>query len=131
MLMRRSSDRGQAEPLAALAAVFAVSVGLALYAGGLDDAIPGQPESETPEAVLESVHRSLDVAGVTSPSRLENAVAAVPDGWHANVTLSTAGEQYQRGPTPPVSAEHETRRVSVKTAPKHVDPGQLRVVVWR
>lgn len=129
--MRRSSDRGQVEPLAVLAAVFAVSAGLALYAGTLDDAIPSQPESETPELVLDAVHRSLESTGVTDPGRLDRATEAVPDGWHANVTLAAGGEQYQRGPTPPEAADRATRRVSVRVAPHRVSPGQLRVVVWR
>jgi hypothetical protein len=129
--MRRSSGRGQVEPLAALAAVFAVSVGLAMYAGVLDDAIPTQPESETPQAVLDTVHRSLSSAGVSTPTRLDRAMGTVPNGWHANVTLTAGGQQWQRGQTPPSDATRETRRVSVRLAPHRIEPGQLRVVVWR
>ncbi len=129
--MRRWSDRGQAEPLAALAAVLAVSAGLTMYAGVLDDATPDRPESETPDAVLDGVHRSLALAGVTAPDRLDTVHGAVPDGWHANVTLTAADNQYQRGPTPPASAQRETRRVSVRIAPQRVEAGQLRVAVWR
>ena len=131
MSMRRSSGRGQVEPLAALAAVFAVSVGLTVYAGVLDDAIPGQPAPETPETVLEGVDRSLESAGVTHPARLNAAMATVPDGWHANLTLTVADQQWQRGPTPPSSVDRERRRVSVRVAPQRIEAGQLRVVVWR
>ena len=131
MSMRRSSDKGQVEPLAALAAVFAVSLGLTVYAGVLDDVTPGQPDAETSKTVLDSVQRSLESTGVTSPDRLDEAMRAVPDGWHANVTLTAGGEQYQRGPAPPDAADRETRRVSVRLAPQRIDPGQLRVVVWR
>lgn len=129
--MRRSSDRGQVEPLAALAAVLAVSAGLVVYAGVLDEAIPEQPESETPTTILDSVHRSLQTAGVASPDRLATAAATVPDGWQANVTLSAGGQRWHRGPEPPDGADRATRRVSVRVAPKQIEPGQLRVVVWR
>lgn len=129
--MRRSSGRGQVEPLAALAAVLAVSTGLVLYAGTLGDAVPGEPDDETPAEILDSVHRSLQTTGVSSPTKLNAAMAAVPEGWQANVTLAAGGERWRRGPTPPESADRETRRVSVRLAPQRIEPGQLRVVVWR
>jgi hypothetical protein len=129
--MRHSPDRAQVEPLAALAAVLAVSAGLTIYAGVLDDTVPTAPESETPAAILDGVHRSLTVAGVSSPSRLDEAMATVPDGWHANVTLTAGGQQWQDGPAPPASAQRERRRVSVRLRPQRVEPGQIRVVVWR
>ncbi|MEF8784364.1 MAG: hypothetical protein V5A45_00410 [Haloarculaceae archaeon] len=129
--MRRSSDRGQVEPLAALAAVLAVSAGLVVYAETLDDTVPGQPDDETPTAILDSVHRSLQTTGVSTPSRLDTAMAPVPEGWQANVTLTAGGERWQRGPSPPESADRVTRRVSVRLAPQRIEPGQLRVVVWR
>jgi hypothetical protein len=131
MSMRRSSARGQVEPLAALAAVLAVSAGLVVYAGVLDDAIPARPQPETPAAILDGVHRSLTEAGVTSPDRLSVAPASVPEGWHANVTVTADSDQWHAGPTPPGSADRRTRRVSVRTSPGTVRPGQLRVVVWR
>ncbi len=129
--MRRSSDKAQVEPLAALAAVLAVSAAFVLYAGTLDDAVPGQPDDETPTQILESVHRSLQTTGVSAPSRLDAAIATIPEGWQANVTLSGGGERWQRGPSPPESADRVTRRVSVQLAPQRIEPGQLRVVVWR
>ncbi|MEF8871852.1 MAG: hypothetical protein V5A41_09505 [Haloarculaceae archaeon] len=129
--MRRSSDRGQVEPLAALAAVLAVSAGLVVYAETLDDTVPGQPDDETPTAILDSVHRSLQTTGVSTPSRLDTAMATVPEGWQVNVTLTADSERWQRGPSPPESADRVTRRVSVRLAPQRIEPGQLRVVVWR
>jgi hypothetical protein len=129
--MRRSSDRGQVEPLAALAAVLAVSAGLVVYAETLDDTVPGQPDDETPTAILDSVHRSLQSTGVSTPGRLDAAMATVPEEWQANVTLTAGGERWQRGPSPPESADRVTRRVSVRLAPQRIEPGQLRVVVWR
>ena len=129
--MRPSSDSGQVEPLAALAAVLAVAAGLVVYAGVLDDSIPGQPNTETPAAILDSVHRSLQTAGVTNPGRLDAAMATVPDGWHANVTVVAGSQRWYRGPNPPDDATRETRRVSVRLLPTRIEPGQLRVVVWR
>jgi|AntRauTorcE11898_2_1112593.scaffolds.fasta_scaffold18368_2 hypothetical protein len=129
--MRRSSDRGQVEPLAALAAVLAVSAGLVVYADTLDDTVPGQPDDETPTEILDSVHRSLQTTGVSTPARLDTAMVTVPEGWQANVTLTAGGHRWQRGPSPPESADRATRRLSVRLAPKHIEPGQLRVVVWR
>ena len=129
--MRRSSVRGQVEPLAALAAVLAVSAGFVVYADTLDDAVPGQPDDETPTAILDSVHRSLQTTGVSAPGRLDMAMATVPGEWKANVTLAAGSERWRRGPSPPESADRVTRRVSVRLAPQRIEPGQLRVVVWR
>lgn len=129
--MRRSSGRGQVEPLAALAAVLAVSAGIVVYAGLLDDAVPGNAEAETPSAILDRVHRTAQQTGVVAPDRLDAALAAVPDGWHANVTVTSGGRRWSRGPAPPEGADRARRRVSVRPAPGEVSPGQLRVVVWR
>lgn len=129
--MRRSSGKAQVEPLAALAAVLAVSAGIVVYAGALDDAVPTRRDDETPTEIIERVHRSLQSAGVSSPDRLDTATGAVPARWHANVTLTTGDQRWQRGPIPPSSADRVTRRVSVRVAPQRITPGQLRLVVWR
>ena len=129
--MRRSSGRGQVEPLAALAAVLAVSAGLVIYADTLEDAVTPAPERETPEVVLDGVERALEETGVADPARLESAMAALPSGWHGNLTLRAGGREWSRGPTPPSGADRATARVSVRVAPTKVRPGQLRVVVWR
>lgn len=129
--MRRLSGRAQVEPIAALGAVFAVSLGLLLYAGALEGAVPADNSADEPTATLDSVQRAIQEAGVASPTRLDEAMAAVPDGRKANVTLVADGQQWQRGPAPPESATHTRRRVSVRLGPRVVEPGQLRVVVWR
>jgi len=129
--MRHWSGKGQVEPLAALAAVLAVSAGLVVYAGTLDGATPEQPDDETPAAIVDGVQRSLQSAGVASPARLDAATTAVPSGWAANVTLVADGTRWRHGPTPPASADRVTRRVSVRVTPRRIQPGQLRVVVWR
>lgn len=129
--MRRSSDRAQAEPLAALAAVFAVAVAMAIYTGALDDAVPPSPDTETPETVLDRVQRAVQTTGVARPGRLDAAVDSVPEGWHANVTLTAGGSQWVRGPVPPESARRARSRISVRLGPTTIAPGQLRVVVWQ
>lgn len=129
--MRRSSGRGQVEPLAALAAVLAVSAGLVIYADTLEDAATPAPERATPEVVLDGVERALSETGVVDPARLEAAMTALPAGWQGNLTLRAGGREWSRGPTPPSAADGATARVGVRVAPTKVRPGQLRVVVWR
>ncbi|WP_302080970.1 DUF7285 family protein [Salinibaculum rarum] len=129
--MRRSSGRGQVEPLAALAAVLAVSAGFVVYADTFEETTPEEPDDQTPSAIVDAVQRSLQSAGVASPARLDAATTAVPSGWEANVTLAADGTRWQRGPAPPASADRVSRRVSVRVAPRRIQPGQLRVVVWR
>lgn len=129
--MRRSSDRAQVEPLAALAAVLAVAAGLTIYAETLDGSVRDGPDRETASTALESVRRTLQTAGVVDPPQLDRATDAVPDGWRANVSLGAGGRRWSRGPTPPETAERATARVSVRLAPTDVRPGRLRVAIWR
>jgi len=129
--MRRLSDRGQVEPFAALAAVLAVSAGLVLYAGALNDSLPAEQNRETIETALERVHDSLQSTGVVEPERLDGGAVTVADGWHANVTLRAGGQQWARGQSPPEDANRARRRVSVRTDPMEIRPGQLRVVIWQ
>lgn len=128
--MSSSPDRGATEPLAALVAVFAVSAGLALYAGVLDGALAsatGERNVATPTA--DSVERRLSTAGVVSPNRTANALDAVPTGYDGNVTVR-AGRRWSAGPSPPPDAARARRTVSVRVAPATVKRGTLRVTVW-
>ena len=129
--MSRSSGRGQVEPLAALAAVLAVTAGLTIYAGTLTDAVPTRTGKNTAETSLSRVTASLESAGVVDTTRLDEGLAAVPTGWHGNLTLRAGGKQWMRGPVPPTDADRATTRVSVRTAPMEVRSGELRLVVWR
>lgn len=129
--MQRSSDKGQVEPLAALAALLAVSAALVVYVGALDDAIPGEPESETPQTVHDRIQRNISSAGVVHPGRLDAALGTVPDGWSANVTLVTGTNRWTSGPDPPGDADRVRSRVSVTLGPDRIQPGQFRVVVWQ
>lgn len=129
--MRRSSDRGQAEPLAALVAVLAVTAGLTIYAGTLDDSIRDSPDRETVSTTLDNVRRSLQTAGIADPAKLNATTANAPAGRQMNVTLRADGQRWSRGPQPPETAESATTRVSVRLAPTEVRPGRLRVVLWQ
>lgn len=126
--MERSSGRAYVEPLAALASVFAVAVGLTVYAGALDEAL-GPTERSVAEPVLEELVRAASVDGVVDPDRL--AAADPPAGWTANVTLATPDGRWTRGPSPPASADRYRRQVAVRLGPGSIRPGQVTVVAWR
>ena len=129
--MRRSSDRGQFEAVVALVAVLAVSAGLVAYAETLSTTLPGEPERATPETALDRVHRTLRVAGVAHPGRLDRALGVAPDCWRMNVTLRTREGRWTRGPEPPGESLRAGRRISVRVAPGTLRPGRLTVVLWR
>ncbi|WP_318566848.1 DUF7285 family protein [Salinigranum marinum] len=122
--------RAQVEPLAALAALFAVCVGLSVYALVLADA--GRPTDRgLAEPALAAVDDAVSVSGVAHPARLDRAVDARPSGTRLNVTLTTDSRAWAVGPTPAVHGDRATRRVSVRLGPGRVRVGRLRVVVWR
>lgn len=136
--MSRSSssrDRAFAEPTVALAAVLALSLGVAAYTvvlSGVDDRGP------TAEQTLERVHDAITVGGVADAGRLDRVrpVIGRTDG-NASVTLTVAGRRWRVGdtapqPSDPVSVRATaTRRVGVALDPGRVRPGRLRVTVWR
>jgi len=129
--MPRSSGRGQVEPLAALAAVLAVGVGLGLYAGV--SGINGGTDREHTRAdvVLEEALAASPSAVVVVPGALPRPAALVPPGWRANLTLRTTAGHRAAGPPRPLDADTATRLVPVRLAPGRVRPGRLRVAVWR
>ncbi len=129
--MRRSSGRGQFEAVVALVAVLAVSAGLVAYAGTLSTALPGDPERATAETALDRVHRTLRVAGVAQPDRLDRTPEVAPQGWRMNVTLRTREGRWTQGPDPPGEGLQSQRRISVRVAPGALRPGRLTVVLWR
>lgn len=123
-------DRAQVEPLAALAAVFAVCVGLALYAGVLSSVTP-ESSRDLAEPTLDRVHDRLSTGGVAVPDRLDSARAGGPEGYDLNLSLTADDDQWTVGPTPPPSAgDSASRSTGVRVAPGRVHPGRLRVVVW-
>ncbi|MBV0901473.1 DUF7285 family protein [Haloarcula salina] len=131
--MSRSSGRATTEPLAALVAVFAVGVGLSLYAGVLDEAFGTMNQDRSVAApTADAVEQRLSSAGIVDPARTNAALDAVPAGYRGNVTVTVDdGGRWSTGPTPPSGADSDTRTVSVRMAPGTVRRGRLRVRVWR
>ena|SRR6056297_725855 len=132
--MSRSSDsdaanRAQVEPLAALAAVFAVGVALTTYTGVLDATFP-TPDRNLADPTVERANRALAETGVADPKALAAGLRAGPEGYRLNLTLQAAGRSWHAGPTPPPSADAAALAVSVRVAPGRVRPGRLRAEVW-
>ncbi|WP_256298776.1 DUF7285 family protein [Haloarchaeobius salinus] len=129
-MSRWSTRRAQVEPTAALVAVFAVAVGLTLYAGALDSLPVAEDSRRVAEPTLSRVHESLTETGVADPADLNEALAAGPDGYHVAVTLAADGERWRAGPAAPPTAATAARPVSVRVAPGVVVSGRLHVEVW-
>lgn len=128
--MSRSSERrGTIEPLAALAAVFAVCAAIGLYAVALGGVVT-TPDRNVAEPTLTAVHDELNRGGVAYPARLSRVHRATPRGHRLNVTLVAGGEQWAFGPTAPSPASTADRPVSVRLGPGRIKPGRLVVEVW-
>jgi len=129
--MSRSSAKAATEPLAALVAVVAVSAGLALYAGVLDDTLAGVGgKRDVAAPAADAVEQRVTTGGVVDPGRVSDSLAAIPSGYEGNVTLR-AERQWSVGPTPPAHADTDNRTVSVALGPATVRRGRLTVAVWR
>lgn len=126
-----SGRRAQVEPFAAIVAVFAVGVGLTVYAGALDASVPGTSGRDVARPTLDRVSDSLGGGGVLDPRQLGNATTVTPAGYRLNVTLEAADQRWQVGPSPPEAADRASERVSVRLAPGRVRPGLLEVWVWQ
>ncbi|MFD1586942.1 hypothetical protein ACFR9U_08100 [Halorientalis brevis] len=130
--MSHSSERrAQVEPLAAIVAVFAVGAGLTIYAGVLDDELPGQDRQHVAGPTADRLTAAIQHGGVVEPGRLSRRSTAAPDGYTLNATVSTATSRWHAGPTPPARAQTAREQVSVRVAPGRVRPGRLTVRVWR
>lgn len=155
---RGDGPNGQVEPTAALVALFAVCVGLSLYAGVLLDSLPGESERDVASTALDVVHDRVSTGGVVDPGSIGRATRVAPAGYRLNATLGVGNRRWHVGPTPPedVSEAHTnarsnvdtnavadakpiadtrtdaaTRPVSVRLEPGSVRPGRLTVVVWQ
>jgi hypothetical protein len=126
--MPRSSGRGYVEPVAALAAVFVLGLGLTVYAGTLREARPAN-DRKVAETVLADLRSDAEELGVLDPGRLRHAQP--PANWSANLTMATADGRWTRGETPPPRARRATARVAIRRGPGRVVPGRLEVAVWR
>jgi hypothetical protein len=119
------------EPTAALAATFAVVVGLGLYAGAVADAAPERADRDPATPALDRAHAALSPDGaVVLPDRVGAARRAGPGGYRTNVTVRTAERRWTAGAVPPRSAETAARTVGVRLGPADVRAGTLRVEVW-
>ena len=125
-----SGRRGQVEPLAAIAAVFLVGAGLAVYAGTLDGRLDGTDEEAVTDAALGTVERAVTRNGVADPDRFGAVCAVGPAGYALNVTLETGADRWHVGPSAPASAATASERVSVRVDEGRVRPGKLVVRVW-
>lgn len=131
-MSRWSGRRGQIEPVAAIAAVFLVGAGLAVYAGVLGDvALHSRDDQQAVAATtLETVDRTVERSGVIDPDRFDAVRTVGPAGYTVNVTLETADERWHVGPPPVASATNASERVSVHVDEGRVRPGRLVVRVW-
>lgn len=151
--MGRSSgtDRtAQVEPTAALVAVFAVALGLSVYAGVLQGVIPEPGERAVAREAVDRVEEAASTTGVVDPRRLDRGLAVAPDGYHLNATLVVGDRRWHAGPTPPATIRYPpdgpagdakarrgtganvaTRRVSARLDSGAIRPGRLAVVIWR
>lgn len=130
--MSSSSGRAQVEPLAALAAVFAVGVGLGLYAGALDGAVAALSTDRTvAPAAADRLLAAASSFGAVEPPLEGAAAEARPTAHRLNATLRTRNASWTAGAPAPASAACERRRVGVRVAPGRVRPGRLEVCTWR
>jgi len=133
--MRRSSGSGQTEPLAALVALAAVSLGVTLYAGVLDTTAQGSAQiRDVDETTLDRVHRTIATAGVVDLVGVAGATAAgvgAPPGWQVNATLRSGPIEWRYGSDPPPDADRARMRVAVDHGNGTIRSGLLRVAVWR
>jgi hypothetical protein len=128
---KASPERGQVEPLAALAAVFAVGVGLSLYVGTLDGALAVlDDDREMAPTAADAFVAEASTFGVVDPPLSTAASAASPRGYRLNATLSIGEHRWLAGPSRERDADCVERRVSARTAPGTVHPGRLEVCVW-
>lgn len=128
--MSRSSDRGQAEPLAALVAVVAVGLGLSLYVGVLDAELATSSDRNVAAAAIERAEEAVAPAAVALPARMDDAQSAGPGGYRTNVTLTTDDRRWLAGPPAPENADSARARMGVRVGPSRVRTGTLRVRVW-
>jgi hypothetical protein len=116
--MSSSSGRAQTEPLAALAAVFVVAIGMSLYAGVLDDALDGTPERDVAEPTLDRVERTVAPDGVVTPGRLSEAIEHAPAGYKMNASVLADGRTWSVGPVPPnATVDRANTRLAVAVTP--------------
>lgn len=124
-------DSAQVEPLAALAAVFALTVGLGLYVHALGGTVSTGPRPLAPTALDAVASAASDPTGVIDPARLDVARGAAPADHDLNATVTTGDGYWAVGPPiPPGVPDRARRRVAVASRRNRTVTGRLRVVVW-
>jgi len=128
--MSRSSGRAQVEPTAALAAVFAFTVALGVYAS----VYVGVPTGHvTPTAPAEHALAGLAAdlgPGPVDPAALRPAVRTLSHEGTLNATLRTPTRVWTVGPPRPRRADVVSAPLPVRVGPGRVRPGRLTVAVW-
>jgi hypothetical protein len=140
-----SARKAQTEPLAVLAALFAVGAGLALYAGVVDTTLSGDEERNV-DPTLRRVWDAVSEAGVLAPANLSDGLDVAPDGREIRITVTSVSSSTSRnggntvatadsrtwtvGPSSPPDAASASRSASVRVGPGRVRSGRLRVEVW-
>ena len=127
-------SRGAVLPIPALIAAAVVCLALSLYATTLHDRDPGVDRSVIRPATADALETASDT-GVVTPARLDEALAAIPAGYEANLTLRAEGERWSAGPEPPGSvsnsgAQATTRVVTARVGQGQLRPGEFEVVLW-
>lgn len=121
--------RGQVEPLAALAAVAALGLVLALYAGVLETTTP-TPEPEVEDAALLRTVGALRTGAILDPEAVGRAAAAAPRGYRLRVTVRAANRTWSGGPEPPGDTVSAARVAPVRISRGTAVSGRVRVEVW-
>ena len=130
--MSSSSGRAQTEPIAAMAAVFALGVGLSLYVGVLDATLPAlSTDRELAPAAADRLEANASTFGALTPPLSGSVEAARPTGHRLNAAVRTDAGRWTGGPPRPPAPECVERRVPVRVAPGRVRPGVMEVCVWR
>lgn len=128
------ATRGAVLPIPALLAAAVVCAALSLYATALYDRTPGQERSVVRPATADALER-VSESGVVAPSRLDAGLAAIPNGYEANLTVLAEGERWSAGPAPPGDvtkgdAQIATRAVTVRVGQGQLRPGEFEVILW-
>jgi len=126
---RSGTGRAQAEPLAAIAALLAVGIGLALFAGA-SGTVPASSDRSVAGPALERASGELLRDGVVDPATVPDPPSIAPASHEARITVLVAGREHAVGPEPPAEADRASRPVTVRVAPGDQRPGRLVVEVW-
>jgi len=130
--MRES--RGAVLPIPALIAAAVVCLSLSVYATTLHDRDPGPERSVIRPATADALEAASE-SGIVEPSRLDDALATIPEGYEANLTVRAEGERRSVGPAPPGDAssgdaEVRTRVVTIRVGQGQFRPGEFEVILW-